>query len=137
MLKLIKHLRPFYWWIAAIFVLLFGQAMADLSLPGYMSNIVNVGIQQGGIQDAVPQAIRASEFTRLTLFMTGSEKAQVSADYRLLDRQSLSTSEYAKYVKTYPALSTTALYLLNTTDKKETAQLNGIFSKYMPVVAAI
>jgi ATP-binding cassette subfamily B multidrug efflux pump len=44
--KLIKHLKPFAWWIAAIFILLFAQAMADLSLPGYMADIVNVGISQ-------------------------------------------------------------------------------------------
>ena len=47
--KLFKHLKPFLWAIVAIFVLLFAQAMVDLSLPGYMANIVNVGIQQDGI----------------------------------------------------------------------------------------
>ena len=55
MRKLIKHLKPFIWAIVAIFVLLFAQAMADLSLPGYMANIVNIGIQQNGIQNAVPR----------------------------------------------------------------------------------
>ena len=49
MRKLIKHLKPFVWAIVAIFVLLFAQAMADLSLPGYMANIVNIGIQQNGM----------------------------------------------------------------------------------------
>ena len=54
MTKLIKHLRPFVWVIVLIFGLLFGQAMADLSLPGYMGDIVNVGISQKGINNAVP-----------------------------------------------------------------------------------
>jgi ATP-binding cassette, subfamily B, multidrug efflux pump len=76
MLKLIKYLRPFAWTIAAIFLLLFGQAMADLALPGYMANIVNIGIQQGGIQNAVPQAIPSAEFSKLTLFMTDGQKAR-------------------------------------------------------------
>ena len=58
--KIIKYLRPFVWSIIAIFLLLFGQAMADLSLPGYMSDIVNIGMQAGGIENAVPQAVRAS-----------------------------------------------------------------------------
>ena len=49
MRKLFKHLKPFIWAIVAIFALLFAQAMADLSLPGYMANIVNIGIQQNGI----------------------------------------------------------------------------------------
>jgi ATP-binding cassette subfamily B protein len=42
-------------------LLLFVQANADLALPDYMSKIVNVGIQQGGIENAVPTAIRQSE----------------------------------------------------------------------------
>lgn len=41
--------------------------MFDLSLPDYMSNIVNVGIQQGGIENAVPKVISKSEFDKLTL----------------------------------------------------------------------
>ena len=57
MTKLFKHLRPFLWAIILIFALLFAQAMLDLSLPGYMANIVNIGIQQDGIANAVPQAL--------------------------------------------------------------------------------
>ena len=55
MLKLIKFLKPFSWLILLIFVLLFAQAMADLALPAYMSNIINVGVQQNGIENAVPR----------------------------------------------------------------------------------
>ena len=129
MRKLVKHLRPFVWSILIIFVLLFAQAMADLSLPGYMANIVNVGIQQNGIENSVPQAISTSEFNKLTLFMTDNEKAQVTEDYILLSKQSLSDTDYAKYLKTYPQLATTPIYKLNTTDKTEIARLNTIFVK--------
>ncbi len=52
MLKLFKQLKPYTWLIVIIFGLLFGQAMADLTLPSYMANIVNIGIQQGGIENA-------------------------------------------------------------------------------------
>ena len=135
MRKLVKHLRPFIWSILAISVLLFAQAMSDLSLPSYMSRIVNVGVQQNGIEDAVPQVIRASEMMKLTPFMTDIEMKQVSADYILLDRQSLSPSDYAKYVKSYPALATAPLYQLDTSDKTQKIQLDTIFSKYLPVLA--
>ncbi len=67
MSKLIKYLKPFTASILAVIVLLFFQAMFDLSLPDYMSNIVNVGIQQGGIENAVPKVISKSEFDKLTL----------------------------------------------------------------------
>ena len=105
MMKLIKHLKPFAGQIFFIFLLLFAQAMTDLSLPAYMSQIVNVGIQQGGIQNAVPEAIRASEMAKLTLFMDDSDKAVVTGDYILLDKDKLSQSDYDKYVKDYPALA--------------------------------
>jgi ATP-binding cassette subfamily B protein len=138
--KLIKHLRPFIWSIAAIFALLFGQAMADLSLPGYMANIVNVGISQKGIENAVPQVISAGdtgEFNKLTLLMTDSQKAQVTGDYILLSRQSLSAADYAKDVKTYPQLANIDIYKLNTTDKKEIEQLDAIFVNAIPPIFQI
>jgi ATP-binding cassette subfamily B protein len=137
MLKLIKHLKPYRWLIAAIFVLLFAQAMADLSLPGYMSNIVNVGISQDGIENAVPTAIQASEMDKLILFMTDAQKTQVLNDYILLDRQSLSSADYAMYVKKYPQLATTNIYKLNTRDKTQISNLNTIFNICIPVVATI
>jgi ATP-binding cassette subfamily B protein len=129
MRKLIKHLKPFVWAIVAIFVLLFAQAMADLSLPGYMANIVNVGIQQNGIENAVPQAISAVEFNKIAIFMTDSQKAQVTADYTLIDNQS---ADYTKYPK-----ATTPVYELNKINKTEMSQLNAILSKAIPPVLAI
>ena len=135
MIKLFKHLKPFLWAIILIFVLLFAQAMLDLSLPGYMANIVNVGIQQDGIANAVPDAISAAEFSHVSIFLTPAQVSQVTNDYVLLDKQSLSASDYAKYVKTYPALATEDIYKINTTNKKEIASLNTIFSHALPVVA--
>ena len=89
MSKLIKFLGPFKWLILLIFVLLFAQAFADLSLPGYMSNILNVGVQQNGIENTVPTAIQASEMNRIQLFMSADDKAEVAQVYTLLDKASL------------------------------------------------
>lgn len=74
MLKLMKYMKPYLIIVLAIIALLFGQAMADLSLPDYMSDIVNNGIQQGGIEYAVPEVIRKSEYEKLVLLMTDSER---------------------------------------------------------------
>jgi ABC-type multidrug transport system, ATPase and permease components len=135
MTKLFKHLKPFVWAIIFIFVLLFAQAMLDLALPGYMANIVNIGIQQDGIANAVPQAVSATEFSHISIFLTSAQISQVTNDYILLDKQSLSASDYAKYVKTYPQLANEDIYKINITDKKEIASLNTIFSHSLPVVA--
>lgn len=135
MTKLFKHLKPFVWAIIFIFVLLFAQAMLDLALPGYMANIVNIGIQQDGIANAVPQAVSATEFSHISIFLTSAQISQVTNDYILLDKQSLSASDYAKYVKTYPQLANEDIYKINITDKKEIASLDTIFSHSLPVVA--
>lgn len=62
MLKLRRYLKPFAVSILAIIVLLFAQAMCELTMPDYMSNIVNVGINANGIEDGVPEAIREQEY---------------------------------------------------------------------------
>ncbi len=56
MLRLIRYLKPYFWLFVISVVLLFAQANADLALPDYMSRIVNNGIQQSGIESAVPEA---------------------------------------------------------------------------------
>ena len=61
MLRLLNYLKPYLAHFAIAIVLLFAQAMADLALPDYLSRIVNNGIQQGGVEDAIPLAIRQSQ----------------------------------------------------------------------------
>lgn len=81
MLKIFKHLKGSALVILTIIVLLFLQAFCDLSLPAYTSDIVNIGIQQGGIPDAVPMDIRQSELEKLTRFMSQEDAALVRNDY--------------------------------------------------------
>ena len=57
MIKLMKYLKKSAGYVVLIIALLFLQAYCDLSLPDYTSKIVNVGIQQGGIEESVPKAI--------------------------------------------------------------------------------
>jgi ATP-binding cassette subfamily B multidrug efflux pump len=137
MLKLIRHLKPFIWSIVAIFALLFVQAMTDLALPGYMADIVNIGIQSSGIQNAVPQVIRSSELDKLTLFMSDSDKAEVMDSYLLLDKQTLSPDDYAKDVNKYPDLANESIYILNTNNKETISKLNTIFGKPIVLVVGI
>jgi len=60
MLRLIKYLKPYALLITLSITLLFIQANADLALPDYLSKIINNGIQQNGVENAVPKAIRQS-----------------------------------------------------------------------------
>ena len=65
MLKLFRYLKKAYVPVICIVILLVIQATCDLSLPTYTSKIVNVGIQQGGIEDAVPDVMREETFLGL------------------------------------------------------------------------
>ena len=137
MSKLIKFLKPFKWLILLIFVLLFAQAFADLALPGYMSNILNVGVQQNGIENTVPTAIQASEMNRIQLFMSADDRAEVAQVYTLLDKSSLSNADYANFVKSYHILATSPVYKLGKVTKTETTELEAIFGKAEDVTFAI
>ncbi len=82
MLRLKRYLKPFELGLLAAFALLFAQALCDLNLPNYMSDIVNVGIQQNGIQHAAPEAISNEGLKFIKAFMTGDEQALVDGSYR-------------------------------------------------------
>lgn len=120
--------------IVLAIILLFVQAMSDLALPDYMSNIVNKGIQQNGIESAVPEAVRKSKMDKLVLFINDSDKAQVSNSYILIDK---SSPDYDKYVLDYPKLSEEPIYVLKDIDKTEIDKLNSIIGKSLLAVSGV
>ena len=80
--------------LLAVIVILFVQAYCDLSLPAYTSDIVNVGIQQGGVEDQVPEAISVDEMDRLMLFMSEEDQSRIMDAYEEDD----SSYEQAAYI---------------------------------------
>lgn len=137
MLKLLKYLKPFVFSIMFIIGLLFLQAFCDLALPEYMSNIVNKGIQQGGIENAVPKAIRKTEADKLTLFMTYSENTEFYNSYTLYQPGDATQKDYARYIRDYPALSNEPVYILKTSDKQTMESLNNMLGKPILIVQNI
>lgn len=83
MLKMLKRLKGSIVYVFLIFVLLFVQAYCDLSLPTYTSQIVDVGIQQKGIEDGVPDKIRESSMNMLMLFMSEEDRSVVEDSYTI------------------------------------------------------
>ena len=81
MVKLMRYLKKSAGYIVLIMGLLFLQAYCDLSLPDYTSRIINVGIQQGGIEDNVPQKMRTSTMKALSEFMDDDDMKQVEKYY--------------------------------------------------------
>lgn len=105
--------------LIAIVVVLFVQAYCDLSLPAYTSDIVNVGIQQGGIEDQIPEAISVSEMERLLLFVPGEDQETV------LDAYTEDDSTY----------DTEAYVLKSSVSEEETEELGGILAVPMMLTA--
>ncbi len=79
--KLFKFLKPYTMSICAIIAVLVLQAYCDLSLPAYTSDIVNIGIQQGGIDTIVPKEIAKADMDHLFLFMQEDDRKNVLEDY--------------------------------------------------------
>lgn len=80
--KLLKHFKPAIIPIIFVVILLVIQAYCDLSLPTYMSNIVNVGIQQSGIETVTPDKAPKSEMDKIELFMDKNDKNFVNSQYK-------------------------------------------------------
>jgi ATP-binding cassette subfamily B multidrug efflux pump len=134
MMRIAKYIKPYLPLLAAAVVLLFIQAYANLSLPDYMSHIVNVGIQQGGVADAVPKALRKSQMDSLTLFMSATDAKRVLADYQLVQPGG---SQSTRYLSDYPALRKEPIYVRGEINTSEVAAINPIMGKAWLVVAAI
>ncbi len=85
MTKILKNMRPYWKTVCLIIVLLFVQAICDLSLPSYTSNIIDVGIQNSGIEYATPTVIRAQEYQKIMIFMNDNEKTLWEKSYEIKD----------------------------------------------------
>lgn len=134
MASIIRYLRKFTGVILLIIALLIIQALSDLSLPQYTSDIVDVGIQQSGIKEIAPKVIRKSELEKLMLFMSEEDKNYVKDNYTLLLKENLPQIEFDEYAKSYPELNNTALYKENSVDKETQEKLDDIFSKPISIV---
>jgi ATP-binding cassette subfamily B protein len=111
--------------------ILFAQANVELALPDYLSDIVDSGIQQGGVENAVPVAIRQTEMDRLFIFMSPENKTTVLSHYTLIDENS---TDYDEYLEEYPVLVNESIYVSNGINNKEEENLNQIIKAPMVVV---
>ena len=111
-MKLLKYLKGFKIAILSLVVILGVRVVAELALPTYTSNIVDTGIQQSGIEDAVPSKISEKSLNTLELFMSDDEIKQVTENY---------TKDGNNYI-------------LNNVSDETRMKLNNIFKETMTVV---
>lgn len=127
MLKVLKYLKKTWISVIVIVALLCVQAAADLALPDYTSKIVNIGIQQGGIDTAIPEAISKDEMDNLLMFTNDDSK--ILDCYELVSKDTVSNDEYNNYLKEYPALENEEVYVLNKLNKDQKNNLEEMLKK--------
>lgn len=137
MKKLMRYLKPFRLSILAVVVLLVIQAFSDLSLPQYTSDIVDVGIQQGGIEDTALEAVRVSTYQKMQYFMSSEDSEYLSKYYKYVGKDSSSESEYKEYLKDYPILESEDIYVLDTKDKEVREKISSIIAKPLFISAVL
>lgn len=121
MKKVLRYVKPYTLLVLAAVLFVFIQAMSELTLPDYMSKIVNVGIQQSGIESAVPEAISSSTMEKVLLFVSQDKKDDILNMYKLLTK---SSDNYSSYLKKYPFLSKEDIYVLKTKDRDSIDRVN-------------
>lgn len=119
MLKLKKYLKPFVFPLLLAIILLFLQAVCDLNLPNYMSDIVNIGIQSNGIEHATPEAISEEGMELIKCFSSDEDKKILEENYEKI------LSGNTEYSTKYPEIINKNIYVLK--DDKNIEKLDNIF----------
>lgn len=122
MLKVLKNLKESWLAVLVIVLLLCVQAATDLKLPDFTSQIVNVGIQQGGIEKSYPEVIRKSTLEAMK---------NVTGDYNDIAKNYEKVEKTDKNIEKYPQLKDEEIYKIKDISKDEKEELNKIIVKPM------
>ena len=123
----LRYLKPFWGVVVLCLVLLFGQAACDLSLPNRMSDMVNVGIQQGGVEAGAPQALRAEGLSLLEAVMDSGSAQALEAGYNRVEPGS---TEAHRLAPEYPLLREQAVAVLREDlDEQERESLDEAYNR--------
>lgn len=120
MLKLFKYLKKNAWQIVLIILLLILQANLDLTLPEYTSKIINVGIQQNGIESGIYQTICESTLSKIEIFLSEDDINFVRSNYEELEKTE-------QNLKKYPLLKEEKIYQIKKIDSNTSSKLESLF----------
>lgn len=137
MTKLLKFMRQSWKSVIAIVFLLLVQALCDLSLPSYTSDIVNVGIQQGGVEETAPRVIRESQFHKLLALVREEDQAAVKNSYERISKEDCADEEWKDYKETYPVLKDEPVYVQKELTEEEKKKTEEILGKPMLILSGL
>ena len=123
MLKIFRYLKDNILSVILIILLLIVQANCDLTIPQYTSNIINVGVQQGGIEEVNPKVVRKSKLDEILLFVSDKDKKEILSNYELITKKS---DEHD-----YDILDEEPVYVIKDEDKSNSDLEKAILVDYM------
>ena len=126
MFKLKKYLKPHIVAVILAILFLFGEAVCELVLPNLMSDIVNIGIQNTGVENASPEVISTDGMTLLKPFMSDNSKKLIEKSYKLVESGTDSAKDYEN---AYPILKESGKGVYVLTDYSNRSALDDIFGK--------
>ncbi len=133
-----RFLKPYWLSVALVIALLFVQANADLALPDYLSDIVNIGIQQNGIEADLPKVLRASTFEAMGKLMQMEGAGDKFATLQRVYTQVMpGSTEASSLAKKWPLAKTEPVMSLNSGDKAAVASAREIFLAEYPKLVVV
>ena len=124
--RIIKNLKPYWKTIIIIVLLLILQAVCDLALPQYTSDIIDTGIQNSGVEHVIPEAITASEYEKAQLFMTAQEKEQWISLYQRDNDIYRCKEKSEKKLDEYDSLLVLPLLIVGQMEEADAAQMQQV-----------
>lgn len=113
MKQMLKILKKYTFAIILVIILLLVQAYCDLALPDYTSNIINIGIQENGIESAVPEVLKEDSMNKILIFIDEGIQANILDKYQFIEQRN------TEYEKLYPSIRDNNLYILKKGISKE------------------
>lgn len=124
-----KYLKPYIAYALAMVLLLFCQAAVDLNLPKLMSDIVNVGIQQGGVSESAPEFISEDGLMLMSRFMTEEDREQLEKNYRMVSMDEMDESQRQSFLKRWPMAEEKKIFRFVPESEEEKNETELIFGR--------
>ena len=127
-MKVFKPLKKMILYLILAILLLVIQAICELNLPSYTSNIINIGIGNKGIESTFPTVLREQEMSKILVNVNEEDEKKILNNYNLISLSSISKKEYLVYKNKYPIIDNENIYLYNNKENISNVMGDAIFN---------
>lgn len=127
-MKVFKPLKKMILYLSLAILLLVIQAICELNLPSYTSNIINIGIGNKGIESTFPTVLREQEMSKILVNVNHKDEKRILNNYNLISLTSISKKEYLAYKNKYPIIDNENIYLYNNKEDISNVMGDAIFN---------